>query len=196
MVMTMSAARTFSSVSRLGNSRVMSMPISAMAWTTAGLSAEAGCDPAEVTRTRPEAWCSSRAAAICDLPALCVQTNSTSGMSAMRMPFCAGPGGFAWRLRMVGWIRSDTGEGDLPRRCRGHAGIQRPDDAGGQDAAGDLRGDERRDGSGRDACEGGGEHAADGDGRIGEAGRGGEEVGGADVGAHRGGGSLGAAGPG
>src|SRR5580692_11105184 len=150
MVMTMSAARTFSSVSRLGNSRVMSMPISAMAWTTAGLSAEAGCDPAEVTRARPEAWCSSSAAAICDLPALCVQTNSTSGMSAMRVPFCAGPGGFTRRLMLAGQIRSDTGEA----ACCAAAGIQRLDDAGGQDAAGDLRGDEGGDGSGRDAGEG------------------------------------------
>jgi hypothetical protein len=55
-----------------------------MAWTTAGLSWPAGCDPAEVTRTRPAAWWSSSAAAICDRPASWVQTNRTSGTSAMR----------------------------------------------------------------------------------------------------------------
>jgi hypothetical protein len=37
---------------RLGDSREMSSPISAIAWTTAGLSWLAAWDPAEVTRTR------------------------------------------------------------------------------------------------------------------------------------------------
>jgi hypothetical protein len=58
-----------------------------MAWMTAGLSWSAGCDPAEVTRTRPAACWSSSAAAIWDRPALWVQTNSTCGMSAMGNTF-------------------------------------------------------------------------------------------------------------
>src|SRR5215475_493978 len=83
MVITTSAACTLSAVSGLGNSREMSRPISAMAWTTAGLSWLAGCDPAEVTRTRPAPCWFSSAAAIWDRPALWVHTNSTSGISAI-----------------------------------------------------------------------------------------------------------------
>ena len=58
-----SAAWTFPAVRGLGNSRELSRPISAMACTTAGFSSLAGCEPAEVTRTRPAAcWFSSTAA--------------------------------------------------------------------------------------------------------------------------------------
>src|SRR5215475_7182171 len=97
MVISTSAARTLSVVTGLGYSREMSRPISAIAWTTAGLSWSAGCDPAEVTWTRPAAWWSSSAAAIWDRPALWAQTNSTSGISAMLVCFssqsasCNGP---------------------------------------------------------------------------------------------------------
>src|SRR5258708_422839 len=83
MVMTMSAAWTSLLVSGLGNSCDRSRPISAMAWTTAGLSWLAGWDPAERTCTPPPASWSSRAAAIWERPALWVQTKSTSGMSVM-----------------------------------------------------------------------------------------------------------------
>ena len=56
-----------------------SMPISAMASTTAGLMVSAGAVPAERTTTRSPAWWASSAAAIWERPALWTQTNSTSG---------------------------------------------------------------------------------------------------------------------
>ena len=59
------------------------------------------------------------------------------------------------------------------------------------DTADDLGRDEARDRRRRDAGEGVGEHAPDGDGRVGEAGRAGEEVGRADVGADGGRGEVG-----
>src|SRR5689334_11928003 len=80
MVMTTSEALTASSVSGLGNSLEISRPSSAIASTTAGLSWSAGCDPADRTTTRPAAWWSSSAAAICERPALWMQTNKTSGV--------------------------------------------------------------------------------------------------------------------
>ena len=68
--------------------------------------------------------------------------------------------------------------------------------AAASDAAHDLGADEGR-GRGRgDPGEGVREHPADGDGRVGEAGGGGEPVRRADVGADRGRGGAGAAGPG
>src|SRR5262249_38593485 len=94
--MTTSAARTLSPVRGLGCSPEMSRPISAMAWTTAGLSWLAGWDPAEGTRTRPAPSWASSAAAIWERPALWVQTNRTSGMSATTASFlCSArePGG-------------------------------------------------------------------------------------------------------
>src|SRR6516164_9923847 len=168
MVITTSAACTLSVVSGLGNSREMSRPISAMAWTTAGLSWPAGWDPAEETRTRPAAWWSSRAAAIWERPALCVQTNSTSGMSVTGgcLPRSAG---------LLGWILM-VGDDDVGRVGRGRPRIQRADHEHGQGAADDLGGDERRGRGGGDAGEGVGEHPAYGDRRVGEAGGGGEEV--------------------
>ena len=54
------------------------------------------------------------------------------------------------------------------------------------DSADDLGGDEDRDRGRGDPGEGVGEHPPDGDGRVGEAGRAGEEVGRSDVGADRG----------
>src|SRR6516225_3103053 len=170
MVITTSAACTFSVVSGLGNSREMSRPISAMAWTTAGLSWPAGWDPAEVTRTRPAAWWSSRAAAIWDRPALWVQTNSTSGMSAMR-------GVLSGLTSELGW-----------RFGAGPAGPGRVDDdgqAGADRAADDLGGDERGCRCGGDPGIAVSEGPADGDGGVGEGGGGGEPVRRADPGAHR-----------
>jgi hypothetical protein len=85
-VMTTSAALTDASVSGLGNSRDRSMPSSAMAATTAGLRASAGSEPTERTTTLPLGWWSSRAAAIWLRPALCTQTNRTSGTSFTAAP--------------------------------------------------------------------------------------------------------------
>src|SRR3954452_15612579 len=81
MVITTSDWRTAASVSDFGVAPAAprSMPISIMAATTAGLISSAGAVPAERTITRPGAWWSRRAAAICERPALCTQTNSTSG---------------------------------------------------------------------------------------------------------------------
>src|SRR5215469_8385585 len=104
MVITTSAACTLSAVSGLGNSREMSRPISAMAWTTAGLSWLAGCDPAEVTRTRPAAWWSSSAAAIWDRPALWVQTNRTSGKSDMAYLLLVSQRAARAARRGPGWV--------------------------------------------------------------------------------------------
>src|SRR6516162_3788958 len=114
--MTTSAALTLSPVSGLGYSREMSRPISAMACTTAGLSWLAGWDPAEETRTRPAAAWSSSAAAIWERPALCVQTNSTSGMSVTGgcLPRSAG---------LLGWILVVGDDAVGPGRPR----IQRAD---------------------------------------------------------------------
>src|ERR1700742_1749188 len=90
MVITTSAACTASSVSGLGNSWDRSRPSSSIAATTAGLMVSAGADPAERTVTRPAAWWSSRAAAICERPALWTHTNSTSGRSDTRTPWFLG----------------------------------------------------------------------------------------------------------
>ena len=67
----------------MGAVGVRSMPSSAIASTTAGLISSAGAVPAERTTTRSPAWWASRAAAICERPALWTQTNSTSGRSAV-----------------------------------------------------------------------------------------------------------------
>src|SRR5215472_9541267 len=120
MVITTSAACTLSAVSGLGNSREMSRPISAMAWTTAGLSWLAGCDPAEVTRTRPAAWWSSRAAAIWDRPALWVQTNSTSGTSGMARASAGLSGELARRIGGSGRA-GDRVDHDGQQRAKGGA---------------------------------------------------------------------------
>src|SRR5207248_597080 len=70
IVITTSDARTTSSVSGFGNSFPTSRPISASASITAGLISSAGADPADRTTTRPLAWWSRSAAAICERPAL------------------------------------------------------------------------------------------------------------------------------
>jgi hypothetical protein len=58
----------------------MSIPISCIASTTAGFMESAGADPADLTSTSPlDKWVKN-AAAICDLPALCTQTNKTEGL--------------------------------------------------------------------------------------------------------------------
>src|SRR3954454_4678706 len=82
MVMTRSDALTAASVRVFGVAPAASrsMPSSSIASTTTGLMASAGAVPAERTMTRPLAWWSRRAAAICERPALCTHTNSTSGM--------------------------------------------------------------------------------------------------------------------
>src|SRR5215469_14942778 len=169
MVITTSAACTFSLVSGLGNSREMSRPISAMAWTTAGLSWSAGCDPAEVTRTRPAACWASSAAAIWDRPALWVQTKSTSGTSAMPgvLPGSASELGGRFGAGPAGPGRVD---GDSQERA--------------DRAADDLGGDERGRRCGGDPGVGVSEGPADGDGRVGEGGGGGEPVRRSDPGAH------------
>src|ERR1019366_8082934 len=96
---TTSAAWTWSPVSGLGNSRDRSRPISAIACKTAGWIWLAGCDPADVTRTRPRASSSSRGGGLWDRPALWTQTNSTCGTSVMAPRSAAGSSGG----RRVGW---------------------------------------------------------------------------------------------
>src|SRR6516165_1124096 len=170
MVITTSAACTLPVVSGLGNSREMSRPISAIAATTAGLSWSAGCDPAEVTRTRPAAWWSSSAAAIWDRPALWVQTNSTSGMSAIANAFQGSAselgGLFGADPATPDWVDHDRQEG-------------------ADHAADELGSDERGRRRGGDPRVGVGEGPANGDGRVGEGGGGGEPVRRADPGTDR-----------
>src|SRR5262252_9326846 len=175
MVITTSAACTLSVVSGLGNSREMSRPTSAMAATTAGLSWSAGCDPAEATRTRPAAWWSSSAAAIWDRSALWVQTNSTSGMSAMASAF-QGSASQGSASELGGLFGADPATPDRVDRDR---------QEGADHAADELGGDERGRRHGGDPGIGIGQGAADGDGRVGEGGGGGEPVRGADPGADR-----------
>src|SRR4051812_6095489 len=116
MVITTSDARTAASSSSFGwaPSARRSMPISAMASTTAGLMSSAGADPAERTTMRSPAWWVRRAAAICERPALWTQTNRTSGRGS----------GIRDLRVVVGEEQADEPEGD-----------------GGAD---ELRGDERR----------------------------------------------------
>src|SRR5438270_2328260 len=80
IVTTTSAARTAAPVSGFGNSRLTSRPISDIACTTTGFTDVDGSEPAERTWILPPPRRSSRAAAICDLPALCTQTKRTSGI--------------------------------------------------------------------------------------------------------------------
>ena len=82
----MSAARTTSSVSGLGNSSLMSTPSSVMASTTAGLICSPGSLPADRTWIRPSERSLTRPAAIWLRPELCTHTNSTSGCSLTIMP--------------------------------------------------------------------------------------------------------------
>jgi hypothetical protein len=90
-IRTTSAASAWPGASGFGTSAAMSIPISAIAATTAGFTALTGSDPAEVTRTRPAAARASRAAAICDRPALWVHMNSTTGTSPITALFsCQG----------------------------------------------------------------------------------------------------------
>src|SRR5215467_12427162 len=162
MVMTTSAAWTWSVVSRLGNSRERSRPISAIAATTAGFSSAAGWEPADVTRIRPAAWRSRRAAAICERPALWVQTNSTSGMSAIVVPFVY------WTGRVASGGLGAVRDRDVGRCGRGDAGVEGLDDGDGQAAADELGRDERWCRCWRDAGVRVREHPADRDGRVGE----------------------------
>jgi hypothetical protein len=55
----------------------MSMPASAIASTTFGQIASAGSSPADSARMSAGAWRSKRACAICERPALWLQTNKT-----------------------------------------------------------------------------------------------------------------------
>jgi hypothetical protein len=77
------AVRASSSVQRCGVSAEMSIPSSAMAATTAGLSVAAGSEPRDSTRTRSAACSRMSAAAICERPALCTHRNSTVGRFVM-----------------------------------------------------------------------------------------------------------------
>src|SRR4029077_1304266 len=81
IVITTSAALTNSSLRGLGNSWLMSIPISRIASTTTGWSSCAGVLPAERTCTLPLARSLRSPAAIWLRPALCTQTKSTSGTS-------------------------------------------------------------------------------------------------------------------
>src|SRR5215469_3586783 len=176
----MSAACTLSVVSRLGISREMSMPTSAMAWTTAGLSRSAGCEPAEVTRTLPAPSRSRSAAAIWERPALCVQTKSTSGTSRISEP---------------PWLASELSR-SVGTACGAADRVNDNGEERAQSAADDLRPDERCDRARRDPCVGIGEAAADSDGWVGERGRRGEPIRSPDPGANGPGRVLQSAGPG
>src|SRR5205823_9659885 len=69
------------SASGLGASFERSIPTSAIPSRTAGWISAAGALPAERTSIRPPAYRLSRPAAIWLRPALCTQTNNTSGRS-------------------------------------------------------------------------------------------------------------------
>src|SRR5215211_3867450 len=84
MVITTSELLTASVVRILGCSVAMSMPSSAMACTATGFICSAGSDPAERTSTASPASWRRKPAAICDRPALWIQTNRTDGLSAIR----------------------------------------------------------------------------------------------------------------
>jgi hypothetical protein len=79
MVTTTSAACTISFVHGFGNSRLMSMPTSAIAAIAAGLTWSAGSDPPDHATARSPARCSNHPSAICERPALCTQRKSTVG---------------------------------------------------------------------------------------------------------------------
>ena len=64
----------------------MSTPISCIASSAAGLISSAGVEPAERTWMRPFERSLTRPAAIWLRPALCVQTNNTSGCSLTISP--------------------------------------------------------------------------------------------------------------
>src|ERR1035438_1505194 len=80
MAITTSTAFTTSSVQGLGNSCPMSMPTSAIASTTTGLSCSPGSEPPVKTSTLSPARLRSQPAAIWDRPALCTQRKSTPGL--------------------------------------------------------------------------------------------------------------------
>jgi hypothetical protein len=76
---------TASTVSIFGTSAEMSMPASRIASTAAaGLTSSPGLESAERTSTRSPARWVSHAAAICDRPALCTQTNSAEGLIGLQ----------------------------------------------------------------------------------------------------------------
>jgi hypothetical protein len=77
-----------------------SIPTSAMADTTAGLSTSPGADPAEYTTTLSPAWWESNAAAICERPALWRQRKSTWGRALGHSATCLGES--AWTRSRCG----------------------------------------------------------------------------------------------
>jgi hypothetical protein len=79
MVMTTSLDSNTALVRTMGADAVMSMPISVIAVTAAGLISSASSVPAERTSMRSSARFVRSAAAIWDRPALCTQTKSTAG---------------------------------------------------------------------------------------------------------------------
>src|ERR1700731_325667 len=83
MVITTSLICTASAVRIVGVAAAMSIPSSAMAATATGLTSPAGLVPAERTSMRSPAMRLSKAAAICERPALWTQTNRTLGLSAI-----------------------------------------------------------------------------------------------------------------
>src|SRR4249920_3481577 len=97
IVITTSTSRTSSSRRPFGRAAETSSPRSAIASTTFGWISSDGAVPADRTRTRPPAWCSSSATAIWLRPALCTQTNRTSGTS------------FGWGIAV---IRSESARPD------------------------------------------------------------------------------------
>jgi hypothetical protein len=76
-VIAQSAWSCISRSSFLGLRLEMSISISRMASTTSGQTASAGSWPADSARTSSGAWPSRNAWAICERPALCVQTKRT-----------------------------------------------------------------------------------------------------------------------
>src|SRR5579875_2153363 len=143
----------------------MSIPTSAMAWTTVGWTASAGSVPPERASTRPAARRRRKAAAIWLRPALWTQTNSTVGRLSKLIH------GLSW----LGPLREhlvDPGSAGIEQTEHGH-GYPRPDQLGEQ---------EGRHRAGRDPGEGVRQGPRHGDGWVGEAGRGGEPVGRRDVG--------------
>src|SRR3984957_9441375 len=160
--MTTSAVWTDSSVRGFGNALLISSPTSRIATTTAELRCSEGSDPAERTCTVPPARRSRSAAAICERPALCTHTKSTSGTVR--------PGASLTAQR---WTRDRAARRS---HWRARVRVQRDDRQPREPAPEQLGCHKREDGCRADAGECIRELACDRDCRVGETRRRREEI--------------------
>src|SRR5512143_1462664 len=122
------------------------MPTSAMAATTAGLTVEAGADPAERTSTWPPARWVRKPAAIWERPALCTHTNSTDGRDSDTDATLRGGHRLGGQGRGLGEAAAD-GHGDRDQADQDRDFDERADHAGESLAGGGAEGgDGHRDG--------------------------------------------------